>query len=397
MSEEAVKEEVTEIEPLETFDDVVDETSDEGVEDWDDLEEAEEVLDDEPTNADKDVPSEEPVKDAVETPDEDGPVDEKAEEDVAKEDGKDAEAKEDVKDGEKEVKEGEEEKKEEPVIEIFKVKVDGEEQDVTLNELKENYSGKVAYDKKFSELDGERKNFSKEVEEINAYVNEFGRLAREGKGEESFTYLAQFAGIPAYQVREMLINELTPEIVRRSSMTANELSGEQLDEQNKYLKDQNESLLKKREDEQVQTDLNNSIGKIRETQSINREEWDNANAYLKDQVESDKLTPELVGNFITHERAYNRAESLLDSLDGTLKSNDELVNSVHKVIIDNPTWDDNDVNDVIRQGLGLDKKEAEAKLTEKIAKKEGNTAPKETKKAQIEEDIEDEIIDWDEL
>ena len=52
-----------------------------------------------------------------------------------------------------------EENLEMPANAIFKHKVDGEEVDVELQELLNNYSGKISYDKKFQEFSSEKKEF----------------------------------------------------------------------------------------------------------------------------------------------------------------------------------------------------------------------------------------------
>ena len=71
-----------------------------------------------------------------------------------------------------------EENLEMPANAIFKHKIDGEEVDVELQELLNNYSGKVSYDKKFQEFSSERKYFEEErndynqqIENINKYIN----------------------------------------------------------------------------------------------------------------------------------------------------------------------------------------------------------------------------------
>ena len=45
---------------------------------------------------------------------------------------------------------------------LFKQKIDGEEVDVDLQELLNNYSGKISYDKKFQELSDQKK-FMKKI------------------------------------------------------------------------------------------------------------------------------------------------------------------------------------------------------------------------------------------
>ena len=63
---------------------------------------------------------------------------------------------------------------------MFKHKVDGEEVDVELQELLNNYREKLSYDKKFQELSDQKKEYEKdlnqyrsEMDEVNNYINNF--------------------------------------------------------------------------------------------------------------------------------------------------------------------------------------------------------------------------------
>ena len=59
---------------------------------------------------------------------------------------------------------------------VFSHKVDGEDVDVTLKDLMENYSGKVPYDKRFNELNVSKKEYEKskkDYEEEKEYINNY--------------------------------------------------------------------------------------------------------------------------------------------------------------------------------------------------------------------------------
>jgi hypothetical protein len=80
------------------------------------------------------------------------------------------------------------------------VKIDGEKQTVPLQELLNNYSGKVAYDKRFNELNQEKQSFTKErrqfVEEkefVEGKINKFHELSQEDP-IQAFDYLCEIAG-----------------------------------------------------------------------------------------------------------------------------------------------------------------------------------------------------------
>ena len=78
-----------------------------------------------------------------------------------------SESKEEDSSGKEESGEEREEQAEESLIEV---KVDGEIQKVPLQELKNNYAGKVAYDKKFSEINKERQEVTAERDSLEQEI-----------------------------------------------------------------------------------------------------------------------------------------------------------------------------------------------------------------------------------
>ena len=57
----------------------------------------------------------------------------------------------------------------------FKHKIDGQEVEVELQELLNNYSGKVSYDKKFQQFSDERKEFEQEMQEYNTQIDNINK------------------------------------------------------------------------------------------------------------------------------------------------------------------------------------------------------------------------------
>jgi len=110
----------------------------------------------------------------------------------------------------------------EPEIIYEEVKINGELQKFDRNEVlakgKEMLAGEIAFDKKFSELDRERKTYQAEVDEVNNYVNTFGAKMREGDGLGAMEYLATFSGMAPHDFKQQLIKSILPEIERYQDM-----------------------------------------------------------------------------------------------------------------------------------------------------------------------------------
>lgn len=100
-----------------------------------------------------------------------------------------------LKDGDKEI--------ELPLDSKLTVSVDGKEEEVSVQELRDNYSGRVAWDKKFTELSTDRKAFEREKFQANETLKDllktsekdaFGLIAKiaDHHGEDPIKYVTAF-------------------------------------------------------------------------------------------------------------------------------------------------------------------------------------------------------------
>lgn len=279
------------------------------------------------------------------------------------------EAKSEETDSEEKVQDSEQiDTKKSEINDVIKVKVNGEEQDVTLDELKKNYSGKVAYDKKFSELDKERKQFIKEKSQIESYVNEFRQIATSQNMVEATKFLGQITGKAPHIVVEEMIKALQPEIERRYGLTQEELSYEQKLADAQYKAEQLENKSKQFEKQQFESNLLSKIDQIMEEKSIPVEEWDKAVLELDARLPKDQeLTPELVAEYVVFDRAVSKSSSLLENFQsGTLKGNTKVQETLREIILDNPDFTDEDLVGILNNSFKTSKIE---KVEEKLVKK----------------------------
>jgi len=273
------------------------------------------------------------------------------------------------------------------------VKVDGEELDITLQELKNNYSGKVSYDKKFSEFDKERKTHKEEYDKITNYVNSFAEKMNEGDAIGAFEFFGQFANIPPYMIKEQLIAALKPEIERRSTLSGDQIQNENLIAQNEHLKTTQESSAKKLETEQANNALQGEISGIRETHSIDEVEWNGALKALDERLpKEEQITPKLVQEEILDIRITSKAGDLLFKFDAPLKDNSEWTNSLKNIIKQNPDFTDEDLADIIKEGAKQSGyKSTTSKLKTKIGKQNASKKLTTTKQSPQEETIDPEL------
>lgn len=279
---------------------------------------------------------------------------------------------------------------------MFKHKIDGEEVDVELQELLNNYSGKVSYDKKFQEISSDRKDFESykdkydaEIKQINSYINDFANKFRQNDALGALEYFAEFAGMKPHEFRRELLNQLTPEMERRSVMTEDQIKAEELAFQNEYLMRQQESVQKQLQEEQSQKELEAEIVSVQEAHGISDEDFENAYNELVDSEYEGKINPAAVAEYHIHSTAYSKADEILGRIDPVLASQDPVVESLQKVIVENPSFDDNDLIEIVQQVYNDFKKDT----SKTVSKKAITPKRQETKQSQNNENY----VDWDDI
>jgi hypothetical protein len=256
----------------------------------------------------------------------------------------------------------------------FKHKVDGEDIDVSLQDLLNNYSGKVSYDKKFQEFSETRKEFENnkrqydgEISNINQYINNFAEKLRDEDAMGALEYFASFAGVKPYEFRTELLRQLAPEVERRSMMSSDEIENENLRAQNEYLRAQQESEVRYKETEQSQVELSNDIKRIQEAHNITDEDFEKAYYELVESNYDGDINPALVGEYYVHTQAFSQAENVLNQVDTNLTSNDQIVESLQKVIVENPSFDNDDLLDIVKEVYSDYKEETSKTVSKKLA------------------------------
>lgn len=278
---------------------------------------------------------------------------------------------------------------------LFKHKVDGEEVDVELQELLNNYSGKMSYDKKFQEFSSTKKEFDEyknkydnEIQQINSYINDFANKFRQNDALGALQYFAEFAGMKPYDFRRELLNQLVPEMERRSIMTEDQIKAEELTFQNEYLMQQQESAQKQTQEQQALKELENEIVNVQEAHGISDEDFEKAYNELIEIDYDGEINPAAVAEYYTHSTAYSKADEILTGIDPLLAEQDPVIESLQKVIVENPDFDDNDLIEIVQTVYSDFKKDAS-----KIVSKKAIPPKKQETKSLNKQDY----VDWDEI
>lgn len=279
----------------------------------------------------------------------------------------------------------------------FKHKVDGEEVDVELQELLNNYSGKVSYEKKFQELASNRKEFEsfresydKDIEDIYTVLQNFKDSMQNKDALGALHHFAAFAGMKPYEFKREMVKSLAPEVMRMSGMTEEQLQYEKLQSENEYLRQQQESEQARSKYQQSQQELVSQIKQIQEAHGISDDDFVIAYNELKDSDYEGTIDANTVAMYYNGKVAISKADVILKEVNPTLANDEAIVESLQKVILENPQFDDNDLLEIVNEVYGKVKEDTSKTLSKKASpKKKENVQPPKAEK--------EDFLDWDDL
>lgn len=332
------------------------------------------------------------------------------EEDVQKDDSE-----EDSKEDSAEEESEEASEKDEAKLEV---KINGKVEEMTLSQIKEEHpevldqikagvSGQKEIQRRFTELDKERKEFYTEKQAVEQYIREFGEQVKDGNILGGLQYFAEFAGLPPYVVKEQLVAAVRPEIEKRSMMSQEEINNQRLKEENEYLAKKNESDQQRWAREQAElaqqqahAELQSQIESIRETHNINEEEWENALDELDQTVPPDQpITKEMVRDHVLSQKAEAETNSKIETAMSSHSEKleeigaDGLEEELRKVIQAYPDLTEEEISGIVGEAIKIREKELIEKSLEKKAKKTAKPVKSKEKtqvdqlKALLEEDF----------
>lgn len=265
----------------------------------------------------------------------------------------------------------------------FKHKVDGADVEVTAEELLNNYSGKQAWDKRFSELDKDRQGYKKDLESVNAYITEFARRSKENP-TDALEYLASSVGLDALEFRKKLKENFVASYGDYAKLSPEERRLRDIEEENAHYRSQRESQSRLRQEEQARRELDLSIKREQESHGIDdsrlellvsdlRKHGGTQNVSMKDVVELhqaykrqdvafavlEKLNPE----FVTDDSKFLMLESL--QAGNSKLTEAELLSHATKL------WGSN----VSKSEKAIEKKVAPKKVNEQVKRKTDDGIP----------------------
>lgn len=175
---------------------------------------------------------------------------------------------------------------------MYKIKVDGKEIEISGAEMQSRASGEIAVEKRFLEVDKAKKIWQSEIQaQKDADIK---RIQSGGLYE----VLSEKFDIPVYLLREQMIKELGPTVLRHMNMTEEQKQVERINNERKFYKDSYESEINRRQEEQKaealnrikaeEDALNQEILEIKKSNNISDDEWSKAFAALDKSMPQDQ-------------------------------------------------------------------------------------------------------------
>lgn len=202
---------------------------------------------------------------------------------------------------------------------VVTVKVNGKDEQVQIKDLLGNYSGKVAWDKKFTDVSKKEKfNASQELK-LRQAAESVKSIFSESDIDTRMFKMAKLAGVDPVQYRQQFLNENINLLENWYNMSDDERKADALAYENKFHKNRADTLEASIKQEQSHKELSAKLETLRASHQVSEDEfvqqYDQIYKMVDDKLlDKSQLTPEFVIETINKDRLWSAVESQLSSL-----------------------------------------------------------------------------------
>lgn len=262
------------------------------------------------------------------------------------------------------------------------VPVNGKMEEFTVQEIVNEFSGKTHWNKKFQELDVEKKTFQSEVQALQSSIDDMYDLAvTQKKPMEAVAMLADLLGGNGAEVVKTMMQGFEEQFNKYSGMSDAERESVRLQEENQLL---NARINRQKISEARSAESAKLAKRVEEAKSkynITDDEFKEVYNTLKSKVKPEELTPEFVAD--VHQR-WKRMDQVAEVVTGlgidaaAMENAEKALNTEWR---NNPDLTVEDIKSIAEQVYG---KKAASKLTTKIKKSGGDSGSTEAQKKKSE-------------
>jgi hypothetical protein len=269
---------------------------------------------------------------------------------------------------------------------VFTQKVNGEEKEVSLQTLLNDFSGRETLAPRFTELDNEKKQFTSEKrifeqdkQAVEGYINNFSQLIKEQKYTDAMQFLAELGGVNGLEFNRAIRTQILEKYGNIQNMTEEQRKVLEQQEEIEFLKRQEGSKSEQLNAEkarqetldqlrQVGANHEMSLEKVEETffdmQELRKEALKNGEITAEEA--NAPITVEDVNEYIQIGKLSARVSDILDSFKDD-RLNQAVEDTLFNEVSNNPEWDDDQIKEIIQ--AFLDQENENEKSNKKVSKK----------------------------
>lgn len=202
---------------------------------------------------------------------------------------------------------------------LVPVKINGKEELVPVKDLMGNYSGKTAWDKKFTELSKKEKAQMSQELKLRQAADSVKQLFEEQDPDMRMFKMAQLSGLDPIQYRQKFLEDNINLLEKYYSMSEDERKADAMSFEAKFQRHRADTLDQTMKQEQSKKELSAKIDQIRASHQVTEDEFVNQYESIKELVQNghidkSQVTPEYVIETIQKDRIWNAVDTKMNEL-----------------------------------------------------------------------------------
>lgn len=203
---------------------------------------------------------------------------------------------------------------------VVPVKINGKEELVQVKDLMGNYSGKVAWDKQFTELSKMKKTQAANELKLRQAADHVKNLFQIEDPTSRMFEMAKLAGVDPIQFRQKFYDENISLLEKYYSMSDDERKADQLAYEAQLHKHRADTLENQYKQEQTQRELKAKIDNLRASHQVDDDMFESYQEQVSELVrngaiDKSQATPEFIIETIQKDRLWSAANEELSKLD----------------------------------------------------------------------------------
>jgi hypothetical protein len=216
----------------------------------------------------------------------------------------------------------------------FVHKVDGKEEEVTIRELLNDKSGERAWDRRFQELDHDKKQWQAKTQKIDKFVTDFfNKAITPGKSFEAFEMLAEATNQDPIEFVANLRNSILQENQKYLNMSEEERRLFDIQQKTDFYNRQLQAKAEAYKQEQAMNAAQQELAAFQEKYQLDQEKSNEIfETLVKAGRDPQTMSVADLEAYHVNDIAYSKAEAAIGKLKADWLTNDDIVDVVAKFV-----------------------------------------------------------------